>query len=653
MDRREFVAAGICAQVTGVERAAEIRDAIARAVFALPPRLTVSEWADEYRIVSDGNPEPGPWRTARSPYMREIMDAMGDPDIEHIVFMKSARVGATEAVNNFIGWTIDLAPANTMVVHPSGDEAKGWSKEALAPMLTDTPRLRTCVREKPTQRRESGDTMLYKEFTGGFLIVVGSNSASGLRRRNIQNVIGDERDAYTASALGGVGREGDPFELAIKRTENYPTRTIFEASTPTLTPSDDGKTGSPIARMYAKTDQRRYYVPCPHCGHMQVLKWRQMQWVDDDPETVVYVCGDVSKEGELLAGCGESITEEHKVWMVQHGEWRAQYPKRRIRGYHIWAAYSLFTRWPRLVEQWQKAQGNNELLQVFINTVLGETWDEPGEKVSTADLESRAEAYPAEVPAGVGVLTASVDVQADRLELAVKGWGSGQESWLIGHWRLFGDTERLDDVWARLDNMLLRAYQHERGAEMRISATMIDSGYKTDGVYAFVRPRQGRNVFASKGIAERGRPPLQRAQRANKSGVRLFTVGTIAFKDRLFGRLKIQKPGPGFMHFCLPTDSGADAEYYAQFGAERVSTVRQGHRMVKTYVQERERNEAIDLEVLALAALHTLGTGVTDGLERYVVLMADKGEAVKSPAQQIQTPKPRRQTSWVYRGWRE
>ncbi len=580
-----------------------------QSVFAPPSDLTVSEWADKHRILSEGtSPEPGPWRTSRVPHLQEIMDALGNPAVEHIVFVKSSRVGATEAINNFLGYTIDQAAANTMVIHPTVEEAKGWSKEQVAPMLRDTPRLRNRVTDHESGRRESGDTIQYKEFTGGNLVIMGSNSASGLRRRNIQNVLGDERDAHAASAKGGISKEGDPFELAIKRTENFPIRTIFEASSPTI------RGLSRIERAYAFSDQRHYYVPCPHCGHMQVLKWRNLKYTvksDSNPETeeetddidVVYICGEISKDGELEAGCGAEITEEHKAWMVRNGKWVAARPGRKVRGYHIWAAYSLLTTWSRLVSQWLRAQGDDELLQVFVNTVLGESWSETGEHVQHDSLMARRERYEAEIPKRAGVLTMGVDVQGDRLEYSTWAWGAGEESWLIKHEVLWGDPAKTE-VWEQLDLVIGRAWRHECGAELKVRSVCVDTGgHYTDEVYRYCKSREKYGVHAVKGVSEPGRAAVGNPSKKNRGKVNLFPLGTEALKDTIFARLKDAAAGPRCMHFPW-----VDAEYFKQLTSEVAYTRYVNGRPVRRYVlKEHERNEALDCAVYALAALIILG----------------------------------------------
>jgi phage terminase large subunit GpA-like protein len=295
-----------------------------------------------------------------------------------------------------------------------------------------------------------------------------------------------------------------------------------------------------------------------------------------------------------------------------------------------------------LVQEFLMARQDPEQLKVFINTVLGETWEERTARVRVEDLAARAEDYGVDVPAGVGVLTAGVDVQGDRIELLVRGWGAGEESWGIRHERIYGDPQ-LPATWERLETLLVRPYTHAAGAALRIWVAMLDTGYLADVVYQFIRPRQSRNVFAAKGVDVVGREPLQRATKANRYGVKLFSVGTIAYKDALFGRLAIQRPGPRYLHF----PRSFDAEYFAQLGAEKV--VRERGR--RSYKQIRERNEAIDLEVLNLAALHALGLGGRESLGELAAKWnaggsGDAGAAAARPRSRIARP-PRR--GWLNR----
>lgn len=575
-------------------------------------------------LSPEASAEPGSWRTDRVPYLRGIMDAFSEPIVQMVVVMSSSQIGKTEIVNNVVGYYIDQDPGPMLVLQPNVEPmAKAWSKDRFAPMLRDSPRLRGKVHDP--RSRDSGNTILHKIFPGGHITVAGANSPAGLSSRPIRIVLFDEIDRYPASA----GTEGDPLELAIARTQTFYNRKIGMFSTPGV------KGVSRIEKAYSESDRRRYFVPCPACGTMQPLEWKGIVWEKDGdgnhkPETVKYQCQE----------CGVLIDEVDKYRMLSQGEWIPELPGERIAGFHLNALYSPFLRWQEIVEHFLKAKPSPERLQVFVNTVLGETWEEQAEKADATELAARREHWPAEVPAGVGVLTAGVDVQVEWLELAVKGWGAEEESWLIAHHRIHGDPQK-KDVWERLEALLTKAYEHESGAKLRIRACMIDSGYLTDIVYGFVRTRQKRNVFASKGMDTIGAIPLKRATKANRYGVKLFTVGTVSMKDTIFNRLKITRPGPGYMHFCQQGPDGADAEYFAQFEAEHVVRRFSHGRMIRGYKQKRTRNEAIDLEVLNLAALHALGAGIRNQLGKLAEHLNEQGASATShdlPAQ----PKRRR-----------
>lgn len=622
-----------------------------RRIFAPPPKLSLSEWAEQYRILPPESPEPGRWRTSRVPYLREIMDACSDAAVETVVFKKSAQVGFTDGlVNNLVGYYIDQLPSPILVLQPTVEDAKDWSKEKLDPMLRVTPRLRGKVKE--SGRRDSKNTIRLKMFPGGFLAAVGSNSAAGLRRRAVRVVIADEVDGYGVSAKGSGGKkfEGDPLTLAVKRTENFRPRKILEGSTPTV------KGFSRIERDFELSDQRHYYVPCPHCGYTQTLRFKNFHWEHRDPDTVVYLCGEMDDNGKLKAGCGRAITEEHKTWMVSRGAWRAHRPGRRVRGYFIWAAYSLLSAdgWRGIVRQFLEAEGNTELLQVFVNTVLGETWEERGAGVKAGMLAARREHYGAEVPAGVAILTAGVDTQGDRLEVSVWGWGADEESYLIRHEALWGDPGQAD-VWQQLDAFRTKAWLHELGPTLRIRRMAIDSGgHHTDEVYRYCKARRSQGVYAIKGEDTVGRAAIAKPSKGNRAGVLLWRLGTTALKDRLFSRLHVTARGPRYVHFPW-----VDEEYFRQLTAEVVRTRYVNKRPVRRYEKTYERNEALDCAIYADAALLMMGP-LRDKLGALAAaLRAATAEGEPPPADGDEEdageppppPPPRRRSKWV-QGWR-
>lgn len=617
---------------------------VLRTVLRPPERMTVSQWADRRRMLSpESSPEPGPWRTSRVPYLREIQDTLGDPLVRKVVWVAASQIGKTEALNNFVGFRMDTDPGPMLVVQPSLEMAKAWSKDRLAPMLRDTPTLRGVVRDP--RARDSGNTLLHKAFTGGRLTIVGANSPSGLASRPIRDALFDEVDRYPASA----GTEGDPISLGVQRTRNFWNRKLFFVSSP------GNLETSRIWPEWEASDQRRYFVPCPHCDHYQVLRFENVKWETDDvdgehhhrTETAAYVCVE----------CGTLIEELHKRRMLDRGEWRATNPSGRHPGFHVSALYSPWVSWAELAGIFVEKKRSPEELKTFVNLQLGEPWEERDQDLEPAGLAALAEKWPAEVPHGVGVLTAYADVQGDRLEVAIRGWGDGEESWLIGHHRIYGDPEH-DDVWAELEHILTRAYTHESGQKLRIRVAMVDCGYLDHMVYRFVKGKETRGVFAAKGSDSRVKEPLQRARRRNRSGVKPWTLDTYHFKTLLFRRLKhtaltTEPGGPGYMHFCQPTKTGADGEYFAQFGAEVPRLERHGRRFRRVFKQIRDRNEAIDLEGGNIAALHSLGDVV---LRR----LGDLADTASQPADEEQpeernqkkasTPR-RRGRGWV-NGWK-
>jgi len=602
-----------------------------------PTRMTLSQWADAYRVLSaEASAEPGPWRTDRAPYLREILDTAGDVSTSKMVWVAASQLGKTEVGNNFVGMRVQLNPGPMLVVQPTLDMAKTWSKDRLAPMLRDSEVLRGRV--LPSRTRDSGNTLFHKAFPGGHLSIVGANSASGLSSRPIRDVVLDEVDRYPPSA----GAEGDPALLAIQRTANFWNRTVLWISSPGELET------SRIWPEWLGSDQRLYFVPCPHCREYQVLVWKGLQWATDvvdgekvrRPETASYAC----------EACGVLIDQAAKRSMLTAGEWRPQNPNGRWPGFHLPSLYSPWVTWPELAEKWLDAQGDRELLKTFLNLQLGEPWREQDleKELDTSELASRAETYAAEIPHGVGVLTASIDVQGDRLELLVKGWGARQESWMIGHHRLYGDPESAE-LWGAAETLLAKGYRHESGRDLRIRACFVDSGHLRDVVYAWVRSRQLRGIHAVKGATSRQRELLHRSTRKNRMGVKLWTVDTWELKTRVFHRVRIAQPGPGYMHFCRPTGTGADAEYFAQFGAEVRKKVRIGGRYQYRFVEVRERNEAIDLEVYALAALLSMGAPV---LDRLVELAEVAGSPPPDADDEEEPPARPRSTGWVNK-WRK
>src|SRR6202162_4031703 len=401
------------------------------------PLLTVSEWADTYRTLSQrASAEPGPWRTDRTPYLREVMDCLSPSSpIETVVLMKGAQIGGTEAGNNWIGYVVHQAPGPMLSVSPTVEMAKRNSKQRIDPLVEESAVLRELVSDP--RSRDSGNTMLAKEFPRGILVMTGANSAVGLRSMAARYLFLDEIDAYP----GDVDGEGDPVNLALARTRTFARRKIFMISTPKIT----GR--SRIEASFEDSDQRYYWVPCPHCNEYQVLKFAQIRWPKGAPELAVYIC----------EHCQGEIENHEKHWMLAQGEWRPAAPgPGKAAGFHLSGLHSPGgrVRWADAAAMFADAQKNPALRQVFINTVLGETWALQGEAPEWQRLYDRREDYRiGTVPKGGLFLTAGVDIQKDRIEVEIVAWGRGKESWAVDYRVLEGDTSR-PQVWDKLTGLL-------------------------------------------------------------------------------------------------------------------------------------------------------------------------------------------------------
>ena len=559
--------------------------------FKPPKKLTLSEWADEYAYLSaESSAEGGRWHTL--PYQKAMMDAITDPKIEQVTVMKSARVGYSKILNHIIAYHIHQDPCGIMVVQPTIEDAAGYSKEEIAPMIRDTKVLTNLVSDAKT--RDSNNTILQKQFPGGVLSLVGANSARGFRRVSRRIVLFDETDGYPASA----GTEGDQIKLGIARTQYFWNRKIVAGSTPTI------KDFSRIERLFEQSDQRRYYVPCPHCGHMQYLRWPNMRWQDDDPLTASYACEE----------CGALIPHSKKRWMVERGEWRATQPGNgRHAGFHIWAAYSYSpnAEWSNLVEEFLLSKNDPEQLKTWINTTLGECWeDEYASKVGADGLMDRAanEKYEKGVPPReVLMLSLGCDVQDDRLSMSLWGIGRNEEMYLVDRKVIYGSPARAD-LWKQMDEVLMDKYKNEDGVELKIDSAAIDTGgHFTQEVYQYVRERSHLGLIGIKGMGQKGKPPIGKptkvdinfSGKALRKGVQLFPVGVDTIKTTLHNRLKDAELGDGYIHF-YPTIT---TDYFQELTAERqVLRYKHGYQERVWVKKSNARNEALDEMVYAYAA---------------------------------------------------
>ena len=624
------------------------------------PTQTVSVWSDRHRILSSrGASEAGPYRTARTPFMRAIMDALSPTDpSRRVVFMKAAQVGATEAGNNWMGYCIHRAPGPFLAVQPTMEMAKRLSQQRVEPLIDESPALRELV--APSRTRDSGNTVMSKRFPGGILLLTGANSAVGLRSMPARWVFLDEVDGYP----GDVDGEGSPIRLAEQRTNSFGHRAkLFLASTPTI------RGLSRIEREWELSDQRRYHVPCPHCGGLQWLKFERLKWQWGAPETVHYLC----------EHCDEPIEERHKSWFLaeENGAcWMATAPEdireRAARdgtvGFHISGLYSPlgWLSWVMIAQQKEAAFGNENDEKTFKNTVLGETWQEKGEAPDWQRLYERREAGQlGEVPKGALILTAGADVQRDRIEIDVWGWGRGVRSWLVDHIVLEGDTSR-DEVWERLTGVLGETWPHASGARMALARIAIDTGdgMTTDAVYSWVRKNRGEQVLAVKGDGGQAvmapvdgptRVDVNERGRKIRRGVELWRVRVGYFKSETYRFLRLDAPTDedleeggewpaGYVH--IP-QGGVTAEWIKQLTAEQLMTSRNRQGFIKReWQQTRDRNEALDCRVYARAAAWLMGIDrwddqTWDDLEG----QHDTGEPDPQPAGQPHRRQPQRTAS--------
>lgn len=568
--------------------ATNLLDAAWRRGLAPEPQITVSEWADRHRLLPQTNAEPGRWRTDRVPYLRQIMDDLSTASpVERVVLMKGAQTGGTEAGLNAIGYWIAHAPGMILAVWPSIDMVRRNSRTRIEPLIEGTPILREKI--APARAKDPGNTVSLKEFPGGALVMTGANSATGLRSLPARYLVLDEVDAFPADA----GGEGDPVALAVQRTVTFRgRRKIFMISTPT----EAGV--SRIEKAYTESDRRRYHVPCPHCGTFQPLTWSGVKWPEGEPDAAYYACRE----------CGGVIEEQDKPALLAAGEWRASAEgDGRTAGYHLSALYSPFETWAEIATDFLAARRDPVRLKAWTNLKLGDPYeDRDSEAVDPTGIMSRVEEWGDQLPAAIAVVTAGVDVQGDRLELEIVGWGVGEESWSIEYTVLFGDPAK-PEVWEALDAELTRIFDHPQAGRMPIRAAAIDTGgHHTQTVYRYARDRAGRRVWPIKGMGGVGvpvwpkRPP--RGAAAGKIG-RPYVVGVDAAKEIVTARLRLAEPGPGFCHFPV----GRDLDYFRQLASERiVRTWRRGVAIREWRKDPGVRNEALDCRVYAYAALQGL-----------------------------------------------
>jgi len=562
-----------------------------------PPNLTMTQWADEHRILSkEAAAEPGRWRTSKVPYMAEIMNAISDTRTNKVVAMCAAQTGKTDScILNPIGYFMHHDPAPIMVMQPSLGMGETFSKDRLSPMLHDTPVLRDKVDEKS---RNSGNTILHKKFPGGHVTIVGANSPSGLRSRPIRILLADEIDGYPPTA----GKDGDPLVLASKRLTMFWNKKEVLVSTPTV------KGVSRIEVEFDNSTQEIWHVPCPACGEHQPLEWSQVLFNKDDLSEVNYTC----------AACG--AIESEIAWKEQfcNGKYVPRHPERKVRGFFLNSLASHFVEWKEIVEKFlvaneEKKKGNIELLKAWTNTEMAQTWEEEGNEIEDDTLYNRRERYNCEVPNEVLYLTAGVDTQDDRFEIEVVGWGAEYENWGIKYHILYGDLQQ-QEVWDRLLAFLMQTFTKADGTQIRLLRTCIDAGgHFFNQVCKFCKPHFPF-IVPIRGAGGFDKPYIPRPSKNNRAETPMWTLGVDTGKHLIYQSLNVELEDdevgkPNYCHFPLEKDRGYNKDYFKGLTAERMVQRYKKGRAVWEWVLKQgiKRNEPFDLRNYARAALEISG----------------------------------------------
>ena len=577
------------------------------------PNLTVSDWADQYRMLSsESSAEPGRWRTDRAPYQRAIMDAFTDLDVRRVVVMSCSQIGKSDIMNNVIGRFAHLAPAPILMIQPTVDMAQDYSKSRIAPMIRDTKVLRDIFQD--VKSRESGNTILSKLFPGGRLIMGGANSPAGLASRPIKILLADEVDRFPDSA----GTEGDPVDLAAKRMTTFWDRTMGLFSTPT----NAGE--SRIEVEYTEGTQEEWQHQCPNCGEYHLLTHRSMVM---DTETVK----DGRKKEHIhvksvswrCPDCGFTFSENEMRRQPQ--KYVAKNPtaiKNHVRSFFVNCWASPWISWTDVMQEWVDAKGDPEREKVVVNTRFGEPYERARSYDNVDKLLARREPYNAELPDGVLILTAAVDVQDNRLEYEIVGWGEDEECWGIKKGIILGAPDTAA-VWRQLDEQLDREYHFADGTGLLVARTFIDSGgHYTSEVYNYSLMHLARQRFAVRGSSTMGVPIIHKyskAQAYHGRTIPLVLIGTDSGKQYIMDRLAIDVPGPRYFHFPLDKpeqdavnevlwNRGYDEIYFQGLTAEEKQPQKKNGRIVYRWVNiaKDHRNEPLDLRVYNLACLASI-----------------------------------------------
>ena len=603
-----------------------------------PENLTVTEWAEKRRRLStESSAEPGPWRTTRTPYLREPMNAFTDPRVRRIVMVAASQVGKSELELNIIGYIIDEDPGSILFVHPTTIDAKEFSKLRIAPEIRDCPTLRRKV--AAPKSRDSGNTVLQKTYPGGILTMCGSTEAHALASKPIRYVLGDERDRWATSA----GNEGDPWGLAMARQTTFYNAKAVEVSTPTV------KNASAIADSYAEGTMERWKSECPHCGEYHEIQWKDIRYEYETKEVNKKKTYKVTSIMYVCPGC--AAVSDEVTMKRQPARWEADNPDayaQGVRSFWLNAFVSQWASWESIILKFLNAVGNSRKLQVVYNTCFGELWEDRGELEDEDSLMARREEYPAELPDGVLVLTAGVDTQDNRMEYEVVGHGHFGETWGIEKGIVMG---RPDDekTWAKLDEVLFdRVFHFADGLGLRLSMSFVDEGgHFTQDVRLQCRARIGKKVFCIKGMPGPDKPytapPKQMKIIVNQKTVGTcwqYQIGVDSGKVMIMDNLSVKSPGSKFCHFPKRDDYGPG--YFAGLLSERLEyDAEKKQPWVWKKIPGHERNEALDCRNYALAAFKALPKNL-DAIDRQLKTMRGQRLPENTAVPAVQQPRVQR-----------
>lgn len=560
-----------------------------------PPRMTVSQWADEYRQLPRESAEPGRYKTSRVPYFKPVMDAFTDNRISRIAVKASSQTGKSELLLNIVGRTVHLDPATLMIIQPNLFEAEDFSKSRLSRMIQETAVLKPLFYADKTARTPN-ETILSKFFKGGRVILVGANSTSGLASRPIKILLCDEVDRYPPAT-----KEGDPIDLAAKRTSTYFDAKVALFSTPTV------KGRSRIDIEYELGTQEEWRHVCPNCGSVELLTYQQMNCDYELKENSAGVRMAIVRSVKWRCpSCGEFFDERtmrqaEQLYIAQNAPALAN----GVRSFFVNGFASPWLKWTELMREWLEARGNPNREAVVMNTRFGLSYEMPGE-FEDAQLVDKREQYSAAIPDAALILTAGVDVQANRLEYAVYGFNA-KEVFGICADVIRGEPTNLA-TWTELDRRLDATFTKADGTKLKIARTFIDSGFSTDHVYNYCRQRVHQGRFAIKGKSTFGAPLIQKVGLID-AGLYLVILNVDAGKEEVYGKLQAE-----LIHFGADDEflrRNFDEHFFEQLTAERrVKKFTGGiSRDVWELTSKGKRNEALDVIVYALAALKSCITG--------------------------------------------